>query len=246
MALVLRRLRSPQIAQFLNDPDPRIVLEAARAINDEPIEAAPYLLLGHVLDELVEARRRGTQKTVLERKAPPTFDVVLEIQRKDRLAVHHDVGEVIDLFLRGEPLAPEVRVRTKDGEVEIGEPEPREPTPPRFPGTGASAPGAASGDRDLRRLQRRVRLFPYAVSRGKLERAMRKLHAPVRIVDDLREADLVAVAHQFGVKRPERILGGTRAALADWERHAAAYDVPQTVVTAVRAELDKRAKILAG
>lgn len=38
-----------------------------------------------------EARRRGTQKTVLERKAPPTFDVLIEIQDKDRLAVHRDV-----------------------------------------------------------------------------------------------------------------------------------------------------------
>jgi len=152
-----------------------------------------------------EARRRGTQKTVLERKAPPTFDVVLEIQQKDRLAVHHDVGEVIDLFLRGEPLAPEVRVRKKDGEVEIGEPEPREPMPLRFPGAGASMPGAASGDRDLRRLQRRVRLFPYAVSRGKLERAMRKLHAPVRIVDDLREADLVVTTKAHDRRQPRRL-----------------------------------------
>jgi len=48
-----------------------------------------------------EARRRGTQKTVLERKAPPTFDVIIEIQNKDRLAVHHDVASVVDRFLRG-------------------------------------------------------------------------------------------------------------------------------------------------
>src|SRR5579883_1759747 len=46
-----------------------------------------------------EARRRGTQKTVLERKAPPTFDVVIEIQEKDRLAVHHNVAQVVDRFL---------------------------------------------------------------------------------------------------------------------------------------------------
>src|ERR671918_1877452 len=40
-----------------------------------------------------EARRRGTQKTVLERKAPPTFDVLIEIQDKDRLAIHRDVAK---------------------------------------------------------------------------------------------------------------------------------------------------------
>src|SRR5256712_10791222 len=63
-----------------------------------------------------EARRRGTQKTVLERKAPPTFDVVIAIQDKDRLAVHHDVAIVVDRYLRGAPPRPEIRVRTEGGE----------------------------------------------------------------------------------------------------------------------------------
>src|SRR5690606_7461639 len=48
-----------------------------------------------------EARKRGTQKTVLERKAPPTFDVLIEIQEKDQLAICRDVGHAVDLILRG-------------------------------------------------------------------------------------------------------------------------------------------------
>jgi len=52
-----------------------------------------------------EARRRGTQKTVLERKAPPTFDVLIEILEMDKLAIHHDVATVVDQFLRGIPRA---------------------------------------------------------------------------------------------------------------------------------------------
>jgi stage III sporulation protein SpoIIIAA len=62
-----------------------------------------------------EARRRRTQKTVLERKAPPTFDVLIEIQDRDRLAVHHNVAMVIDEFLRGKALQPELRLRTPEG-----------------------------------------------------------------------------------------------------------------------------------
>src|SRR6476646_3610005 len=58
-----------------------------------------------------EARRRGTQKTVLERKAPPTFDVVIEIQDQNTLAVHDNVAEVVDAVLRGDPVAPELRWR---------------------------------------------------------------------------------------------------------------------------------------
>src|SRR5579871_6650688 len=69
-----------------------------------------------------EARRRGTQKSVLERKAPPTFDVVVEIQNWSHVAVHENVAEVIDAVLRGQPVVPTVRRRGPGGEVLIEEP----------------------------------------------------------------------------------------------------------------------------
>src|SRR3982074_1825373 len=58
-----------------------------------------------------EARRRGTQKSVLERKAPPTFDVLVEIQDRDRVAIHMPLAEVVDAVLRGQPVLPTVRRR---------------------------------------------------------------------------------------------------------------------------------------
>jgi stage III sporulation protein SpoIIIAA len=69
-----------------------------------------------------EARRRGTQKSVLERKAPPTFDVVVEIQNWSHVAVHENVAEVVDGVLRGQPVLPTVRRRGAGGEVLIAEP----------------------------------------------------------------------------------------------------------------------------
>jgi stage III sporulation protein SpoIIIAA len=62
-----------------------------------------------------EARRRRTQKSVLERKAPPTFDVIVEIQDRERVAVHSDVAETIDALLRGDAVAPELRWRDEEG-----------------------------------------------------------------------------------------------------------------------------------
>jgi len=64
-----------------------------------------------------EARRRGTQKSVLERKAPPTFDVVVEIVERDRVIVHRSVAETIDAILRGHMVPPESRWRDEAGEV---------------------------------------------------------------------------------------------------------------------------------
>jgi hypothetical protein len=64
-----------------------------------------------------EARRRGTQKSVLERKAPPTFDLLVEIRDRERVAVHENVSIVVDALLRGDPVAPTVRYRDEAGEI---------------------------------------------------------------------------------------------------------------------------------
>src|SRR5437588_5293802 len=66
-----------------------------------------------------EAKRRGTQKTVLERKAPPTFDVVIEIMEVDKLAIHHTVEQTVDKLLRGQQPRPEIRIRNDEGEIEV-------------------------------------------------------------------------------------------------------------------------------
>ena len=62
-----------------------------------------------------EARRRRSQKSVLERKAPPTFDVIIEIQDREKVLVHADVSDTVDAMLRGDPVAPELRWRDDEG-----------------------------------------------------------------------------------------------------------------------------------
>lgn len=64
-----------------------------------------------------EARRRRTQKTVLERRSPPTFDVLIEIQDRQQMLIHIDVGTAVDGHLRGRPLPAEVRYRNDDGQI---------------------------------------------------------------------------------------------------------------------------------
>ena len=71
-----------------------------------------------------EARRRGTQKSVLERRAPPTFEVLIELQDRQRMAVHHNVAAAVDAILRGRSLPPEIRSRDEGGQVRIETPPP--------------------------------------------------------------------------------------------------------------------------
>ena len=88
-----------------------------------------------------EARYRGTQKTVIERKGPPTFDVVVEIQSWERLAVHADVAHVVDQWLRGYPIVPEIRWLDENGEVQREEKEYRtnDSAPPPFALNGSAS-----------------------------------------------------------------------------------------------------------
>ncbi|HEX9997896.1 MAG TPA: R3H domain-containing nucleic acid-binding protein [Abditibacterium sp.] len=76
-----------------------------------------------------EARRRRTQKTVSERKNPPTFDVVVEMIERDKIAVRRPVADVVDAILRGHNPAPEIRWRDDSGEINIMAPAPI-PEPP--------------------------------------------------------------------------------------------------------------------
>ncbi len=64
-----------------------------------------------------EARKRGTQKTVTERKLPPTFEIVLEIRNREKMAVHEEVGNVVDNILKSIKPNPEIRWLDSSGEV---------------------------------------------------------------------------------------------------------------------------------
>jgi len=66
-----------------------------------------------------EARRRRSQKTVLERKSPPTFEIAVEMLERQRWVVHEDTAETIDSLLRGIEPANQIRMVNDEGEVSI-------------------------------------------------------------------------------------------------------------------------------
>ena len=159
-----------------------------------------------------EAKRRGTQKTVLERKAPPTFEAVIEIMEVDKLAIHHDVAKVVDRLLRGAPPRPEIRVRNPEGEVEVVQDADLDVRPREE--VGLARPMLAAG----RPLPQTVRIFPYGVSRNRLERAIRELKAPAYITRDWKDADVVVTLKAHARKEPAKL------------REATGRDIPAYVI----------------
>ena len=156
-----------------------------------------------------EARYRGTQKTVLERKGPPTFDVVVEIQDWSRLAVHDGVAHVVDQWLRGYPVAPEVRWLDEEGQVNR-EKEPARPSEaslapwrPNQPRRSDQSrqdnqprqeqPGAAqfSQEPEAYDSEMDLKIFLFGIGRDKLEAAGVEAGVPVQVANELRRADVV-------------------------------------------------------
>ena len=124
-----------------------------------------------------EARRRRSQKTVLERRASPTFDVLIEIQSHRRFAVCDNVAEAVDALLAGRLEPPEIRERREDGSIEVHTPV----VPPR--------PSGRTSEQARNQSPRRI--FPYGVSYSRLERAIRALGAATAVTPHLKDADLV-------------------------------------------------------
>jgi stage III sporulation protein SpoIIIAA len=182
-----------------------------------------------------EARRRGTQKSVLERKAPPTFDVVVEIQNWSLVAVHEDVAEVVDAILRGQPILPTVRRRGPDGEVLIEEPlQPRLPTRSGTESSALDHPAFSPGSRGRPRRpqaivtdefgfeerrqapaidrrapvvngRRTVRVYPFGVNRSRLESQIRSLGLPAIVVSHQQEADVVLTVRNYYRRKPQAL-----------------------------------------
>lgn len=150
-----------------------------------------------------EARRRGTQKTVLERKSPPTFDSLVEIQSRNRLAVYHDISRVVDRLLAGFPVQSEIRVRDERGNVRVEskvEPEAAQSGDDFAEGMGAMAapfrPGSAS---------KPLRIYPIGVSRTRLEKAIREMGVPARLADQPVHADLILSLKAQRKRQPKKL-----------------------------------------
>jgi hypothetical protein len=171
-----------------------------------------------------EARRRGTQKSVLERKAPPTFDVVVEIQNWNRVAVHEDVSEVVDAILRGHARPATLRYRDDRGEVQIERPPSRRTGGPPHLAASEDGPPPPTPfsrgrirDREVEAGSPRIvretsngasaggvtRVYAYGVNRSRTEQVVRAMHLPIVMTEDPTDADVVLTLKNYYRRKPQ-------------------------------------------
>ena len=138
-----------------------------------------------------EARRRGTQKSILERKSPPTFDIVVEIQDWEKVAIHPDVGEAVDALLRGTHPGTELRWINENGEVKIDKSAVEEKKAtvkkPEQPGKPAS------------------KVYAFGVNKTRLLQTAREMNIDMDIVENVREAAMFITSRNYYRRKPQKI-----------------------------------------
>ncbi len=128
-----------------------------------------------------EARRRRTQKSILERKAPPTFDVIVEIQDWDRVIIHPDVSSTVDSILRGYGFDVEERWFDENGDVHSKRESPTVPI--------KTTSHASNRQEEIPP----KRIFPFGIDRSRLGKVARRMQISINLVDNLKMADLLMI-----------------------------------------------------
>ncbi len=200
------------------------------------------LLLNPTLSDLIggieavtlsdeEARRRGTQKTVLERRSPPTFDVLVEIQQRDRFAVHMDIAASVDSLLRGFPLPAEIRSRDAEGKIHIEKAKPNPKSKPnsefRIENGNTTGPrrnsirpnpsdavnlsavpvsGSSPAVESRRTPLQSVRVYPFGVARDRLIQLAKRMGVPALFVKDAGEADVLVTLRSYYRDRQQAVM----------------------------------------
>ena len=160
-----------------------------------------------------EAKRRSSQKTVLEREKQPTFDIVIEILDRNTLAVYKNTSEAVDYILRGWPIRPEIRKVDQVYTFSENQPE-QEKIPTVFDKINAldktiehpeSLKFSFSRQKYVEEVKKYKKIYLYAVSRSIAEKVIERLDLNAEITRNLDDADIV-IAHKNFVKGGAKVL----------------------------------------
>ncbi len=181
--------------------------EAARTIAERGVQlvgtahgnSLENLMMNPTLSDLIggiqtvtlgdeEARRRHTQKSVLERKAPPTFDIVVEIQERYKVLVHPEVAHAVDAILHGRESRSEIRWLNSEGIV-----------------VKEQAATMRESRRKPETVKQVLRIYLFGINRPILEQAAHEKGLDIDITDDLRLSNILITTKNYFRRKPQKI-----------------------------------------
>jgi stage III sporulation protein SpoIIIAA len=141
-----------------------------------------------------EAKRRGTQKSILERMSPPTFNIVVEIQERDKVAIHPDVSDAVDALLLGHPLDTEIRSIDENGEIKIS----KETPDTEEKKTAVKVKKAEK--------EKSPRLYLFGVNRVRLEQMAKDMQVSLDVVNNPDMANIFITSKAYYRTRSQKIV----------------------------------------
>jgi stage III sporulation protein SpoIIIAA len=183
--------------------------DAARTIAERGVQligtahgnSLKNLMMNPILSDLIggiqtvtlgddEARRRHTQKSILERKAPPTFDIVVEMQDRDRVIVHPDVAEAVDVLLQAGTQKMETRWLDKDGTVIKGE---------------TVLASDVKEHHDSEKQTDKPVIYLFGINSHKFEEIAREKNVHLSLTSNLKDANLFLTTKNYYRRKPQKI-----------------------------------------
>lgn len=182
--------------------------EAARTIAERGVQlvgtahgnSLENLMMNPTLSDLIggiqtvtlgdeEARRRHTQKSILERKAPPTFDILVEMQERDRVVIHPKVSEAVDTILHGKIQRAEIRWLDKDGEIKKEK----------------AISSHVLNKKELEPKEGSTITYLFGINRYKLEEVAKEKQIAIEVTTDLTKASLLLTTKNYYRRKPQKI-----------------------------------------
>ncbi|MFC2009921.1 R3H domain-containing nucleic acid-binding protein, partial [Chloroflexota bacterium] len=148
-----------------------------------------------------EAKRRGTQKSILERRSPATFDIVVEILGWDRVRLHHDVSVAVDHILRGESAETEERNIDVSGHIQVLKASPVKQTVAAAK-TGFFGQAKAGSN-----------IFAFGINRAKILHVADDMGLSLTLVSDFKNANLFITSKNYFRRKPQTVIDAERASI---------------------------------
>ena len=136
-----------------------------------------------------EAKRRGTQKSILERKAYPAFEIIIEINHQNSWTIHEDVKNSVDLFLRDNftigqrrefSLVEKIKINSKKLTDRI-----------KVSSKNWISINQSKLDQNVKLKSKKLVIYPYSLSSNFLKEVSLKMGVKFVVTTDIRKANLI-------------------------------------------------------
>jgi len=150
-----------------------------------------------------EAKRRQTKKSILERKAYPAFEIIIEINQQNSWTIHENVQNSVDFFLRGSFVIGQIRQFYLTERIKIKCYQIQNYQNSLITYSNSLNPSLSiknqnwilmnqlKDQKSLKLQTKKLIIYPYSLSSNLLKEVLLKLRLPFVLTNEIKKASLI-------------------------------------------------------